>query len=195
MRNYIRRTMDVLEGLGFRVDLEDRKVRTDRWIFTHANQPDERLTVNFDSSETRCRVLEQRAKVIAGLATSGATPKQTPRTNQRIKAERAAIRQRQEAARRAAEARDAKERAIRAADQIEGRKRELDRMLRGVPASDGGRVAIAPDAMLTLAQVADLTGLTDKAVRRAIDSEKLEAYMCGGVIKVKGRDVQRWLAA
>lgn len=159
MKNYVRRTMDVLEGLGFRVDHEDRKIRTDRWIFTHSNAPDERLTLNFDSSETRCRVLEQRAKAIVGLATTetgSASPK--ARANEKRRQERAAERARIETAHRLAD-------------------------------------AATLTAYFAVEQVADMTGLTDKAVRRAIDSESLTAYMCGGVIKVKGSDVREWRAA
>ena len=52
-----------------------------------------------------------------------------------------------------------------------------------------------PDQMLTVAEVAGQTGLTDKAVQRAIESGRLEAYQCGRDVKVKGADVRDWLAA
>ena len=55
MKNYIRSALDTLTALDFHLDHEDRKIRTDRWIFTHANAPDERLTLNFKMSEQAAR--------------------------------------------------------------------------------------------------------------------------------------------
>lgn len=195
MKSYIRRTMDLLGGLGFQVDAEDRKLRTDRWIFTHANAPDERLTLNFDSSETRCRVIEQRAKVIVGLAVSE-SGKTSPkaRLNEQRRREREAERAARSAARAAAGARDAERRAERLVGAVAAQRRELDRLLRGGSTTTGS-VRIPDDAMLTVEQVADMTGLSDKAVQRGIESERLCAVMTRDGIRVSGKAVKKWVAA
>lgn len=193
MKNYIRSALDTLIALDFRLDHEDRKIRTDRWIFAHANAPAERLTLNFKMSEQAARTVVQRAKQIVGLATSDATNR-APKANQRAKAERAALARQREAARLLAEAKHAERVAAQEAARIASRRRELDRLMRG---SESGTevVSVRPDQMLTVAEVADQTGVTDKAVLRAIDTGRLEAYQCGRDVKVKGADVREWLAA
>lgn len=193
MKNYIRSALDTLEALDFRLDHEDRKIRTDRWIFTHANEPETRLTLNFKMSEQAARTVVQRAKQIVGLATVG-TEKPAPKVNQRAKAERANEARRREAARALADARDAKRAATRLVTAAQQRHNELGRLLSG---KDQGVTveAVSPDDMLTAEQVADWTGVTDVAVRRAIESGRLEAYRCGKDVKVKGSDVRSWLGA
>lgn len=193
MKNYIRSALDTLTALDFHLDHEDRKIRTDRWIFTHANAPDERLTLNFKMSEQAARTVVQRAKQIVGLATSDAT-KRAPKANQRAKAERATLARQREAARLLADAKHAERIAAQESARIANRRRELDRLMRGDD-SAAPVVSIRPDQMLTVAEVADQTGLTDKAVQRAIESGRLEAYQCGRDVKVKGADVRDWLAA
>ncbi len=194
MKNYIRSALDTLEALDFRLDHEDRKIRTDRWVFTHANSPDERLTLNFKMSEQAARTVVQRAKQIVGLATVG-EPKRAPRVNQREKNERAAERRRREAARLLADAKRAEEQAAREAGRIASRRRELDRLMRGSDSAAASPDGIRSDQLLTVPEVADQTGLTDKAVFRAIESGRLEAYQCGRAVKVKGADVRAWLEA
>lgn len=193
MKNYIRSALDTLEALDFRLDHEDRKIRTDRWIFTHANEPETRLTLNFKMSEQAARTVVQRAKQIVGLAAVGAE-KPAPKTNQRAKAERANEARRREAARALADARDAKRAATRLVTAAQQRHNELGRLLSG---KDQGVTveAVSPDDMLTAEQVADWTGVTDVAVRRAIESGRLQAYQCGKDVKVKGSDVRSWLGA
>lgn len=193
MKNYIRSALDTLTAMDFHLDHEDRKIRTDRWIFTHANAPDERLTLNFKMSEQAARTVVQRAKQIVGLATSDAT-KRAPKANQRAKAERATLARQREAARLLADAKHAERIAAQESARIANRRRELDRLMRGDD-SAAPVVSIRPDQMLTVAEVADQTGLTDKAVQRAIESGRLEAYQCGRDVKVKGADVRDWLAA
>lgn len=196
MKNYVKNAIDTMEGLGFRLDHEDRKLRTDRWVFTHANEPDTRLTLNFRMSEPAARTVVARAKQIVGMATTE-TGKRAPKAkeNARARAERVAERKRIETARRLAEAREEERRAGRLAAAAERRFGELDRLLRGGPDATVKDAAVPPDAMLTVEQVADRTGLTDKAVRRAIDAGSLEAYQCGRDVKVKGADVRRWLGS
>ena len=193
MKNYIRSALDTMTALDFKLDHKDRELRSDRWRFTHANEPESVLTLNIHMSEQAARTVVQRAKQIVGLGASGST-KRAPKANQREKMQRAAEKRQREAARLLAEAKHAERVASREADRIAGRRRELDRLMRG---SDSGAsvVSVRPDSMLTVAEVADQTGLTDKAVLRAIDSGRLEAYQCGREVKVKGADVREWLAA
>lgn len=191
MKNYIRSALDTLEALDFRLDHEDRKIRTDRWIFTHPNSPDECLRINIHMKEQAARTVVQRAKQIVGLAAVG-TEKPAPKANQRAKAEREVMARRRAASIAAKEAREAQEEAERLVAVRRRQVGELDSLMRG-KASGVGTVPAA--AMLTIAEVADETGLTEKAVQRAVDSDRLTAYMCGGVVKVKGSDVRSWLGA
>lgn len=194
MKNYIRSALDTLIALDFQLDHEDRKIRTDRWIFTHANAPEERLTLNFKMSEQAARTAVQRAKQIVGLATTDGGDKRAPKVNHRAKMERAAEKRRREAARRLADAKATEAAAQKQASAIAARRRELDRLLVG-KGDVVDPTGVRADAMLTVEQVADQTGITDVAVRRAIAAGKLEAYQCGRVVKVKGADVREWLAA
>lgn len=198
MKRYIKTALETLEALDCRLDHKDRELRTDRWRFTHPNAPDESFTINFRSSETAARAVVQRAKVAAGLATSETGEKRKPKVDQRQKAEREAERKRVEAARALNEAEESKARARRIEAQAARNHRDLDRLIRG-PIGAGSSAPdpmnAAPDQMLTVAQIADETGLTDKAVRRAIDSGALEAYRCGKDIKVKGADARAWAKA
>lgn len=198
MKNHVKDALHTLEALDFRLDHEDRKLRTDRWVFTHANSPDERLTLNYRMSEPAARTVVQKARAIVGLATSEPGSPRRPRADARQKAERAAERRRIEAARRLAAAKEEERRAHRLASAAERRYTELDGLLRGRSTGRGPReqvgAALPTDGMLTVEQVADNTGLTDKTVRRAIDSGSLEAYMCSGTVKVKSGDVRSWLA-
>lgn len=192
MKNYIKSALDTLTALDFRLDHEDRKLRTDRWVFTHGNSPNERLTLNFKMSEQAARTVVQRAKQIVGLATSGAA-KSAPKVNQRQKMEREAERKRAATVRALAEAKEAEATAQRHVAATAKRYGELNRLING-KGDEVSIAAISADAMLTIEQVADSTGVTDIAVRRAIANGKLEAYQCGKDVKVKGADVRDWLA-
>lgn len=194
MKRYIKTALDTLEALDCRLDHKDRETRTDRWRFTHPNAPDEFFTINFRSSETACRAVVQRAKVAAGLATSETGATRKPRLNHQQKLEREAERKRLATIRSLAAAKEAEARAQKIAAQAARNHRELDRLIRG-PVVTGApdATAVPAGAMLTVTEVADLTGATDKAVRRAIDSGALEAYQCGKDVKVKGDDVRAWL--
>lgn len=195
MKHHIKSAKDTLEGLGFNLDHEDRKLRTDRWIYTHANSPDERLTLNFRMSEPAARTVVCKAKQIVGLATSDTVKaKRTPRVDTRAKADTAAERRARLAHVASAEARIAQKKAEAALAQATARRNELDRLLRGGCETRGGTL-IADDAMLTVEQVADATGETDKIVRRAIESERLTAYMTRDGIRVPGKAVRAWRAA
>lgn len=194
MKNYIRSALDTLEALDFRLDHEDRKIRTDRWIFSHANEPETRLTLNFKMSEQAARTVVQRAKQIVGLATVG-VGKPAAKANQRAKVERANEARRRAAAQELANARDAARAATRLVTAAQKRHAELERLLAG-RATQVTIEDVFPEDMLTAEQIADRTGLTDAAVRRAISSGRLEGYVCrGGVVKVKGADVRSWLGA
>ena len=188
MRRHIRDALDTLEALGCQLDHADRETRKDRWIWTHANTPDETYKLNIHSSPATCRVVVHRAKVAAGLATS-----ETPKPRQRAKSDqlaerrlRAAAKERAEAQRMAAEARAHEAKA--AADRA-----SLDRLLRGVEGAPSA-AGIDPDAKYTPAQVADETGVSEREVLRAIKAERLTAYQCGNTQKVQGAEVRRWLA-
>ena len=195
MRHHIKSAMDTLYALDFRLDHEDRKLRTDRWIFTHPNAPGERLTLNFRMSEPAARTVLLKAKQIVGLATSD-TVKVTkvPRVDARRKAENAAARNARLASAANAEARIARRKAEVAVAQASARRDELDRLLRG-GCNTRGDTVIAGDSMLTVEQVADATGETDKVVRRAIESERLLAVMTRDGIRVPGHAVRTWRAA
>lgn len=192
MKRYIKTALDTLEALDCRLDHKDRELRSDRWIFTHPNSPDELFTLNLDSSETRCRTVVQRARVAAGLATSEAGYKRKPKANQRLKNEREAERKRREVAGALADARREREQAHKARAAVQRRQRELEDLMRGRP-DPSGTGDLPPDTLMTVEQAADWTGLTDKAVQRAIDSGALIAYQCGKDVKVKGSDVRAWL--
>lgn len=196
MRKSIKDALEQLHALGCKLDHADRELRTDRWRFTHPNTPDEVFTVNYQSSDVGLRTTIQRAKVAAGLATSDSMEKREPKQNYRVKMEREAMRKRRETAHALAEAERAKERTRQIEAQATRNHQELDRLIRGpvvasTPTADG----ISAKAMLTVEEVADATGMTDKAVRRAIDSGRLEPYQCGNRVKVKGADVRDWLSA
>jgi excisionase family DNA binding protein len=193
MRKAARRAVETLESLDFRLDHEDRKLRTDRWVYTHANAPDQRLIVNYNTSDERAAGIVRDARQIVGLATNGAGERR-PKTTQRQKAERAAERKAREAAHRLADARAAEIEAQKAKAAAQSRFRELDSLLRGRDTS-GPVAPIQADAMLTAEQVADTLGVPDRAVLRAIDSGRLTAYRCGEQTKVKGADVRAWAAA
>jgi excisionase family DNA binding protein len=198
MKRYVKTSLDTLEALGCHLDHKDRETRTDRWRFTHPNAPDEFFTLSLHSSETAVRAVVQRARVAAGLATSESGEKRRPKVNQRQKMERAAERDRKEAARAAADARAAEREAQVLVAQRSRQVRQLDRIMRG-PAASGTSNArpeeIPANSMLTVEEIADRTGLTDKAVRRAVESGKLEAYQCGKEVRSKGSDVRTWLEA
>ncbi len=195
MKQYIKQALDTLYALDCRLDHADRELRTDRWRFTHPSAPDEFFTLNFRSSETAARAVVQRAKVAAGLATSDSLVKPKPKRNQRVKMEREAERKRRDAAHALAEARRAEERARKIEVRAAQNHRELDRLLRGPIVNTAPDASAVATGLLTVAQVADATGLTDKVVLRAIDSGRLEAYQCGKEVKVKGSDVRTWMQA
>lgn len=195
VRRLVKDGIELCRSLGFNLDQEDRKLRTDRWRFTHANEPETVVKFDVKMSELAAQAQIQTAKRIVGLAVSDGKPKAPPKASQRAKAERSAERQRRETAIRLAQARRDQEAAQRAAVGVLNRQRELEQLLRG-GRRDSGRATAAsihPAAMLSVAEVADQTGLTDKAVARAIESGSLEAYMCGGQIKVRGADVRAWI--
>ena len=191
MKRIIKDGVDLCSSAGFDLNHDDRKLRKDRWLFTHANEPE--TVVKFDThmSELAARTQIAVAKRVLGLATNEAREPRKAKANQREKAERAAERKRRESAQLLAEARRAERVAAQESARIASRRRELDRLMRGGEAPTNA--AVRADAMLTIAQVADQTGLTDRAVQRAIQSGRLEAYQCGKEVKVKGSDVRDWL--
>lgn len=196
MRKSIKNTLELLPALGCTLDHADRELHSYRWRFTHPAAPGEFFTVNHQSSEVSLRTVVLRAKVAAGLASSDSLAKRPPKQNARAKLEREAERNRIAAARTLAAAKDAEERARRHEAQAARGHREIDRLIRGPIVGGSVTVEAVPSAaMLTVAEVADQTGVTDKAVLRAIESGRLEAYQCGQAVKVKGADVREWLAA
>lgn len=193
MRRLVKDGIDLCLSLGFRLDHDDRQLRTDRWLFTHANEPETVVKFDVKMGELAAQAQIQTAKRIVGLSTSGVGGKRPAKVDARRKAERATERQRREAARLATDARAAE---IEARRLVEARQRQvgqLDRLMRG--RDDSTPVNLPAGSMLTVDQVADQTGLTDKAVQRAINSGALEAYMCGGQVKVRGADVREWMKA
>lgn len=196
MKNYVRTAIDTLIALDFQLDHEDRKLRGDRYIFTHANAPDDRLILNLHMSEPAARTVVQKARVVVGLATSDSLKKvNKARVNAREKAERVQRNKDAEAARQLAAARRDREQAQKAAAAVERRRKELDNLLRGKsrPSRVDAR-SLDPDGMFTAEEIADATGLTDKAVALAINTGALEAYMCADKkARAKGADVLAWM--
>lgn len=192
MKHYVKSACDTLAALGFGLDHKDRVLRGDRWIYTHANEPEARLTVNIHMSEQAARTVVQRARQIVGLA-STETGKQShkARVNARQKADRETERRRAEAARAVADARAAE----RHADVLVGRRQqqvgELDSLMRG---KEGPRGPVTLSGQwVTPQQIADEAGLQDAEVARAIDSGALEAYQVGKAVLVKPSDAREWL--
>jgi len=195
MRRLVRDGIDLAFALGFKLDEDDRALRKDRWLFRHANEPETLVKFDVHMSELAAQAQIQVAKRVAGLAVSDGAERPKPKQNVRAKMERAAQAKRRAAAHAAAEAREAQRQAERLVGQRHKQVAEMERLLRGSPEAAFDATAIPPHAMLTVEQVADACGLTDKAVRRAIDNGALEAYQCGSSVKVKGADARAWLGA
>ena len=70
MKRYIRETHEVLEGCGF-TRIDDPFGRTDRAAYRHPYEPETQIQVYVGASEAACKVIQERARQIAGLGTSG----------------------------------------------------------------------------------------------------------------------------
>ena len=69
MKGHVKRTLEVLEALGFTRD--DDPFGRRKWAFRHAFSPDETLKVWEGQSEAACTAVQQKAYAIAGTGTSG----------------------------------------------------------------------------------------------------------------------------
>lgn len=194
MKHYVKSAIDTLISLDFALDHEDRKLRTDRWIFTHANEPETRLILNYKMKEPAARTVIQRARQIVGLATSETGKvSHKARIKSREKAERDALRRQREAAQAAADARAAEQRARRLAEARRRQVSELDALMRGKSSGGGDANLNIAAEWITPERVADETGLTYTAVHRAIESGELTAYQVGKQVMVKPADARKWL--
>ncbi|WP_235738954.1 hypothetical protein [Nocardioides alcanivorans] len=190
MRKHAKNAVDQLHSLGCHLDHDDRELHKDRWVFTHPNAPGETFKISDFSGDAACRNVVRRAKVAAGLATSESGEKRKPRIDARAKAEADAIRLRREALAAARESQRAAQEIARLAEARRRQVTSLDRMMRGVPTT--GAAPLPPEAKFSIPQLADELDVSEAAIKRAIDDEVLEAYMCSGVIKVRGADATAW---
>lgn len=187
MKHYIKTAIDTLGGLGFTLDHDDHEKNPYRSRFTHAYEPETTLSLNHKGSETQARTVVQRARVIAGLDSADVAK---PKVVSRIKADRAAERDRRRAATSAAAARRAEEEARRLAARRQVQVKSLDRMMRGG--------TTAPSAVtlrgewITPEQLADETGLTDSAIRHAIKRERINLYRVGAKQMLKTTEAMAW---
>lgn len=69
MKSHVKRTLDVLEALGF--SREDDQFGRRKWTFRHAYDADAVLKVWEGQSEAACIAVQQKAHAIAETGTSG----------------------------------------------------------------------------------------------------------------------------
>ena len=69
MKGHVKRTLEVLEALGF--TRSDDPFGRRKWSFTHAFSPDEPLKVWEGQSEAACIAVQQKAHTIAETGSSG----------------------------------------------------------------------------------------------------------------------------
>lgn len=69
MKGHVKRTLEVLEALGF--TRSDDPFGRRKWSFTHASSPDEPLKVWEGQSEAACIAVQQKAHTIAETGSSG----------------------------------------------------------------------------------------------------------------------------
>ncbi|HET7387338.1 MAG TPA: hypothetical protein VFJ19_11820, partial [Nocardioidaceae bacterium] len=191
MKKSAQRAIEVLQSLDFQLDHEDRKIRTDRWIFTHSNAPDQRLIVNFRMSDAAASKVLRHAEAIVGLA-------RTETEHVETRAEREAKRKRSEAAERQREIAAAKKRADTKDAQIrEARRRQF--------IARNNRNALTTDDRLLILdgirgewidplRITDELCVSERRVRAAINGGALDAYMCAGKrVQCKVREVREWV--
>lgn len=191
MKKSAERAMEVLQSLDFRLDTDDRKLRTDRWIFTHANAPEQRLIVNFRMSDAAASKVLRHAEAIVGLA-------HTETEHAETRAEREAKRKRGEAAARQREIAAAKKRADVKDAQIREaqRRRFVDRNRRNALTTDDRLLILdgIRGEWIDPLRITDELCVSQQKVRAAINGGALDAYMCSGKrVRCKLREVREWV--
>lgn len=192
MKQSVKRALDTLEALDFRLDHDDRKLRHDRWVFTHPNA-DQRLIVNFRMSEAAASKIIRHAEAIVGLATTESDAAQ--RKSDRVAAEkkRAAAEEalRREALERIAAAKEARAREARA-------RQFLARQDRGRLTFED-RLSVLDDIKaphLDATRIADELCLRLPDVQAAINTGALEARVHPGKrVLCDVPEVRRWVQA
>lgn len=85
MKGHVKRTLEVLEALGF--TREDDMFGRRKWTFHHSFAPDEQLKVWEGQSEAACIAVQQKAHAISETGSSGPSmPKTVGRRKHRVKA-------------------------------------------------------------------------------------------------------------
>lgn len=190
MKKHVKTAIDTLVGLDFTVDSQDRKLRGDRWIFTHGNAPDQRLTINFHMSQAATSKIIRHAEAIVGLASTESDP--TEKASRQAAAKRREKAEREKAIREAAARAEAKEKAA----QEQRHRQYVSRQMRD-------RLTTA-DQLYVLSQIegdwiepdriTDELCISTQRVKEALDSGALEAYMHSGkVVRCKISDVAAWV--
>ena len=177
MKQSVKRALDTLQALDFNLDHEDRKLRHDRWIYTHPNAADQRLIVNWHMSDAAASKVIKHAEAIVGLAHTETDTAQTraKRITADQKRAKAAEQQRLETTRRLAEQKAERTNLARqrqfAARQARGKLTDEDRL---IVLADIRAPQIEPT------RIADELCIRIQEVTAAINSGALEARMCHG---------------
>lgn len=190
MKTGAKRALELLPALDFKLDHEDRKIRTDRWIFTHANDPEQRLIINYRMSEAAASKVIRHAEAIVGLASTetDAATKRAARDAEKKRREEADRKRRAELAeQRAAE----KERQAAAT-----RRRQFAARQRRGQLTNDDRLAILSrirGEWIDPLRIADELCVREETVRAAINSGRLDAYRVGKRVLCKTREVVAWV--
>lgn len=191
-RKAAERANEILASLNFKLDHEDRKLRGDRWIWTHANAPEQPLHVNFRMSDAAASKVIKHAEAIVGLAQT-----ETAHAIERARA-KSAEKRREEAERRKqieATKRIAGEKAA-AAEQAR-RRVYAARQNRGQLTKDDQLAILASIRQTEIApeRIADELCIPLSRVRQAInETYELDAYMHPGKrVLCKIADVRAWV--
>lgn len=193
MKHSVKRAYDTLVALDFKLDHQDRKLRSDRWVFTHANEPDQRLILNFKMSDAAASKVIKHAEAIVSLASTetDAAENRARRESAHARRERAEQAKRLEATKRIAAQKEAAitdaRRRQYVARQSRGRLTKDDRLM---VLADIKQEWIDPD------RIADELCIPLADVRAAINGECLLAYMHPGKrILCRVKEVREWVKA
>lgn len=190
MRKHVQRAFDTLQALDFHLDHEDRKIRTDRWVFTHSNDPDQRLILNYRMSDAAASKVIRHAEAIVGLASTETDPAERARQRDKQARRDAAERARAVAAsKRLADQKDAEIQAARA-------KQYAARQNRGTLTADDQATILANirGEWIAPTRIADELCIPMRKVQAAINTEELPAYMHHGRrVLCKVAEVRAWI--
>lgn len=187
MKTYVQRALDTLHALDFKLDHADRHLRGDRWVFTHANAPEQRLIVKYKMSDAAASKIIRHAEAIVGLAsteskTSGERrkkPKRARATDSRTEREKVEYEQR----------------VANKERQIEAQRKK--RWAQGKP-NNSDRVHVLRSLAhkfqhITPARVADELLISEGRVLDAINAGSLEAVMTSQGIRCTPHAAARWV--